>query len=103
MVTGGCPTINPVERDNFAVGESQRPDVDPREASAPWLDSLFELSPDLLCLAALDGYFRLVNPAVLRSTSSDRPGSEIFSPALTTRSVAPVGSAVSIAPVHCRA
>ena len=33
--------------------------------------------------------------AVLRSTSSDRGCSEIFSPAATTRSVAPVGSAVS--------
>jgi PAS domain S-box-containing protein len=63
----GAPPSIPVERHNFAVGEWQHPDVDPPDASPPWLDSLFELSPDLMCLAALDGYFRLVNPAFERT------------------------------------
>jgi PAS domain S-box-containing protein len=63
----GAPPSDPVERHNFAVGEPHPPDVDPPEASPPWLDSLFELSPDLMCLAALDGYFRLVNPAFERT------------------------------------
>src|SRR5689334_20993037 len=63
----GAPPSTRVERQNVAVDESQRPDVDPPEASPSWLDSLFELSPDLLCLAALDGYLRLVNPAFERT------------------------------------
>jgi PAS domain S-box-containing protein len=52
---------------NQDVGDSQRPDVGSPDASPPWLDSLFELSPDLMCLASLDGYFRLVNPAFERT------------------------------------
>ena len=41
--------------------------------------------------------------AVLRSTSSDRGCREIFSPAATTKSVSPVGSAVSRSAVHSSA
>jgi PAS domain S-box-containing protein len=49
------------------MDESQRPDVDPPEAHSTWLQNLFELSPDLMCLAAHDGYFRWVNPAFERT------------------------------------
>lgn len=49
------------------MNESQRPYVDPPETSAPWLTTLFELSPDLMCLIGLDGYCRLVNPAFERT------------------------------------
>jgi PAS domain S-box-containing protein len=49
------------------VGEPQYPGIDPPEASQPTVDNVFELSPDLLCLADLDGYFRLVNPAFERT------------------------------------
>lgn len=49
------------------MGESQRPDIDPPEACPSWLRSLYDLSPDLMCLAAHDGYFRWVNPAFERT------------------------------------
>jgi PAS domain S-box-containing protein len=63
------PTTPPVsvERLNFAMGESQGRDVGSPEACLSWLKSLFELSPDLMCLAGLDGYFRWVNPAFERT------------------------------------
>ncbi len=49
------------------MAESQPPDDDPVQAYPSWLDTLFDLSPDLMCLSAIDGYFRLVNPAFERT------------------------------------
>jgi PAS domain S-box-containing protein len=49
------------------MGESERPDVDPPVDCPSWLESLFELSPDPMCLAGLDGYFKWVNPAFERT------------------------------------
>ena len=49
------------------MGESERPKVDPPADCPSWLESLFDLSPDLMCLAAVDGYFKRVNPAFERT------------------------------------
>jgi PAS domain S-box-containing protein len=49
------------------MGESERPKVDPPADCPSWLESLFDLSPDPMCLAAVDGYFKWVNPAFERT------------------------------------
>jgi PAS domain S-box-containing protein len=49
------------------MGDSQRRDIDPPEACPSWLQSLFDLSPDLMCLTSRDGDLRRVNPAVERT------------------------------------
>lgn len=40
---------------------------DPHNRAAAQADSLFRPSPDLMCVAGLDGYFRQLDPAVERS------------------------------------
>ena len=45
----------------------QHSDQDAPESCPSWLESLFDLSPDLLCLASVDGYFKWVNPAFERT------------------------------------
>jgi PAS domain S-box-containing protein len=49
------------------MGESRCPGVGTAAGSPSWLESLFDLSPDLLCLAAVDGYLKWVNPAFERT------------------------------------
>ena len=49
------------------MGGSGRPKVDPPADCPSWLESLFDLSPDPMCLAAVDGYFKWVNPAFERT------------------------------------
>ena len=41
-------------------------DIDPARQSALDPEPFFELSPDLLCIAGFDGYFKRINPAVSR-------------------------------------
>jgi PAS domain S-box-containing protein len=43
--------------------EPQRPDVGTLAGSPFSMENLFELSPDLMCLATVDGYFKRVNQA----------------------------------------
>jgi PAS domain S-box-containing protein len=50
------------------MGDMPHSDDDAPEASPSWLETLFDLSPDLLCLASVDGYFKWVNPAFERTT-----------------------------------
>ena len=45
----------------------RRPKVDPPADCPSWFKSLFDLSPDPMCLAAVDGYFKWVNPAFERT------------------------------------
>ena len=45
----------------------QHSDKDAPESCPSSLESLFDLSPDLLCLASVDGYFKWVNPAFERT------------------------------------
>src|ERR1700709_815870 len=49
------------------MGESERPKVDPPADCPSWLESLFDLSPDLMCLFTVDGYCKWVNPAFERT------------------------------------
>jgi PAS domain S-box-containing protein len=55
-----------VERWKCLVCESQCPVVHPPARSPSWLESLFDLSPDLMCLATVDGHLKWVNPAFER-------------------------------------
>src|ERR1700754_1924480 len=45
------------------MGEPERPDVGTPAGSRSWMENLFDLSPDLMCLATVDGYFKRVNQA----------------------------------------
>jgi PAS domain S-box-containing protein len=49
------------------MGESERPKIDPPADCPSWLESLFDLSPDLMCLFTVDGYCKWVNPAFERT------------------------------------
>ena len=69
VVFGGatCPAGAPVERWNFVVGDLRGPDIGTSAASSAWMENLFDLSPDLMCLASVDGYFKRVNRAFERT------------------------------------
>ena len=45
------------------MGDLQVPDLRTRAASPSWLENLVDLSPDLMCLGTVDGYFKWVNLA----------------------------------------
>jgi PAS domain S-box-containing protein len=49
------------------MGESERPKVDPPADCPSWLQSLFDLSPDPMCLLDVEGYCKWVNPAFERT------------------------------------
>jgi PAS domain S-box-containing protein len=63
------------------------------DAEAPdsmGLAVLFDLSPDLMCLATFDGYFRRVNPAFERTLGytieelTSRPFLDSFTPRISS-------------------
>jgi PAS domain S-box-containing protein len=49
------------------MGKAQRSDAGTPPVCPSWLENLVELSPDLMCLAGADGYFKRVNPAFVRT------------------------------------
>jgi PAS domain S-box-containing protein len=49
------------------VGDPQGFDLDKSAASSFWMENLFDLSPDLMCIATAGGYFKWVNLAFERT------------------------------------
>ena len=49
------------------MGDPEVPDLGTSAASSFWMENLFDLSPDLMCLATVDGYFKRVNLAFERT------------------------------------
>lgn len=49
------------------MGEPANLDIGSSAGTHTWMEDLFDLSPDLMCLATIDGYFQRVNPAFERT------------------------------------
>jgi PAS domain S-box-containing protein len=49
------------------MSDPHGPDSGTSAASSAWMEILFDLSPDLMCLASVDGYFKRVNRAFERT------------------------------------
>jgi PAS domain S-box-containing protein len=49
------------------MSDPRGPDSGISAASSAWMENLFDLSPDLMCLASVDGYFKRINRAFERT------------------------------------
>ena len=49
------------------MGEPANLDIGSSAGNHTWMEDLFDLAPDLMCLSTIDGYFERVNPAFERA------------------------------------